>query len=108
MKSLPNILAWNSRDLEAVRFQTGIKILGFFSNKRVNLKLQRKKEKKSEKAKNSDRIETSDFVIGNNTVRKLTDLGNVLESWRTLKVGSFKYEKGKIKAVKTINSHFLQ
>lgn len=30
--------------MEAVRFRTGIKILGFFSNIRVNLKLQRKKK----------------------------------------------------------------
>lgn len=59
-------------------------MLGFFSSKRVNLKLQRKK--KSEKAKNSHRTETDDFVIGNNTVRKLKDLGNVLDLWRTLKV----------------------
>lgn len=44
MKSLQNILAWNPRDLEAVRFRTGIKILGFFSNIRVNSKLQRKKK----------------------------------------------------------------
>lgn len=70
--------------------------------------LETTKKKKSEKAKNSDRIETDDFVIVNNTVRKLTDLGNVLDSQGTLEVDSFKYEKGKTEAVRTINSHFLQ
>jgi len=40
MKSLANTLSWNPRDLEAARFRTGIKILVFFSNKRVNFKLQ--------------------------------------------------------------------
>lgn len=33
MKSLPNILTWNPRDLEAARFRTGMKVVGFFSNK---------------------------------------------------------------------------
>lgn len=60
------------------------------------------------KAKNSDGIETDGFVIGNNTVRKLIDLGNVLDLQRTLKVDSFNYKKGKTKAVRIINSHFLQ
>lgn len=82
MKSLPSVLTWNPRDLEAARFRTGIKILGFFSNRRVNLKLQKKK-KKRERAKSSHRIETDDFAIGNNTVMKLTDLENVLGSLRT-------------------------
>lgn len=40
---------------------------------------------------------------------KLTDLENVLESLRTLKVGSSsKYDQGKTKTARNINSHFLQ
>lgn len=38
-----------------------------------------------ERAKSSHRIEIDDFATGNNTIIKLTDLENVLDSLRTLK-----------------------
>lgn len=92
MKSLPNILTWNPRDLEAARFRIGIKILGFFSNK-SELEATKMGGGEGEKAKSSRRLEIDDFAIGNNTIMKLTDLENVLDSLKTLKDdSSSKYE----------------
>lgn len=74
--------------MEAARFRTVTKTLGLFSNKRVNLKLGRKKKKKKS-TKSSHRIEADQCAIGNNTVMKLsTDLENILDSLKALKVDS--------------------
>lgn len=70
--------------MEAARFRTGIKILGFFSNKKSELEAM--KEKK-ESTNSSCRIEIDDCASGNNAVMKLlTDLENILYS--ALKIGS--------------------
>lgn len=75
--------------MEAARFRTVTKTLGLFSNKRVNLKLGRKKKKKKKSTKSSHRIEADQCAIGNNTVMKLsTDLENILDSLKALKVDS--------------------